>query len=103
MVPIHYFGWVIIALAVLRLKNKACISLKWRLAFASFTGLYSLGELTSVYGPTELTNIFYMLSAASFLIPFLKYDLGNKRIVEKVSDTSLLLGIGIIVLLSGIS
>ncbi|ACB84194.1 hypothetical protein [Natranaerobius thermophilus] len=100
MLPIQYFGWIIIALALLRLKNKAYLKDKWRLAFSMFTGLYSLGELFAYYNIHNFINFCYLLSAASFLIPFLKFDFDKKLDIEKIGDTALILGVGIIVLTS---
>lgn len=100
LVPIHYIGWTFIALAVLRLFNKADLNLRWKFAFSTFTTLYSLGKLAAVYLSKEFANLFYLLSAAAIIIPFLKINYKMIRDVEKVSEASLLMSIGIIVLLS---
>ncbi|MDW7650009.1 MAG: hypothetical protein SCK29_11830 [Bacillota bacterium] len=44
--------------------------------------------------------MFYLLGAATILIPILKIDYSWFGNVEKISEASLLLSIGIIVLLS---
>ena len=100
MIPIHYIGWMIMILAILRAKNIAFLDVRWKLAFSTFTALYSLSRLAMFYGVPEICNILNFLSAAAFLIPFLKM---NKRLanhVERISETGLLLGMAIIVLLS---
>ena len=101
LLPINYLGWVLIILAFLRFNNKAVINDRWKLAFSSFIILYSLGELSVAYFSYDLANVFYLLSGGTFLLPFLKIDY-NKYIddVERVSETELLIGFGIIVLLS---
>lgn len=101
MIPIHYIGWMIILLAVLRFNNKAYLDIKWKLAFSKFTAFYSLGKLAMVYASPDVANVLHFLSAAAFLLPFLKkIDFLLTKDVEKISDTSLLLGMGLIVLLS---
>ncbi len=100
MIPIHYIGWMIIILAILRLKNKAYIDARWKLAFSMFTAIYSLGKLATFYGLPELCNILNFLSAAAFLIPFLKMNKHLVQHVDRISETALLLGMAIIVLLS---
>ena len=100
MIPIHYIGWMIIILAILRLKNKAYIDARWKLAFSMFTAIYSLGKLATFYGFPELCNILNFLSAAAFLIPFLKINKHLVKHVDRISETALLLGMAIIVLLS---
>lgn len=100
MIPINYIGWTFIILAVLRLKNIAILKIKWRLAFSTFTAFYSLGQLSIRYGTPDLTNIFYFLSAAAIIIPFLKIDFRRATDIERICDASMFLGIGIIVLLS---
>jgi len=100
VIPINYIGWTVILLAVLRFFNKATLSMRWKLAFSTFTTLYSLGRLASAYVSPEMADLFYLLSAATIMIPFLKINYGRYTSIEKVSETSLLLSIGIIVLLS---
>ncbi len=100
MIPIHYIGWMIIVLAILRFKNKAYLDIRWKLAFSSFTALYSLSKLAFIYATPDIATIFQVLCAAAFLLPFLKINYLLIKDVEKVSDTSLLLGMGLIVLLS---
>jgi len=100
LIPIHYIGWTMIILAILRFTNKAYLNIKWKLAFSSFTALYSLSKLSSHYASSELTNILYFLCAACLLIPFLKINFDVIKNLDKISDTSLLIGVGIIVLLS---
>ena len=100
MIPIHYVGWMIILLAFLRFFNKASLNYRWKFAFSMFTTLYSLGKLTNTYLSSEIANLFYLLSAATIMIPFLKTNYGWVGNVEKVSEASLLLSIGIIILLS---
>ena len=99
-IPIHYIGWTIIILAILRFSNKAHLDVRWKLAFSTFTALYSFGKLAMIYVSPDLANLLNILSAASFLLPFLKINYVLIKDVEKISDTSLLLGIGLIVLLS---
>lgn len=100
MIPINYIGWMIIILAFLRFNNKAFLDIKWKLAFSAFTAFYSLGRLAMYYASPELCNILNVLSAAAFLLPFLKIDYLLIKDVEKISDTALLLSIGLIVLVS---
>lgn len=100
MIPINYVGWTIILLAILRLLNKATLNLRWKFAFSTFTMLYSLGKLACVYTSPEIADLFYLLSAATILIPFLKIDYRKYTNIDKISEASLLLSIGIIVLLS---
>lgn len=100
MIPVHYFGWTIIILAVLRLFDKADLSRRWNLAFSIFTAFYSLGRLSLVYGYDNIANAFYILSMAYILLPFVKFGNYLTKNVEKISEVSKLLGIGIIVLLS---
>jgi len=100
MIPIHYIGWTIILLAILRFFNKAALDLRWKLAFSTFTMLYSLGKLACYYNSSEAADILYLLSAATILIPFLKINYKKYTNIEKISDISLLVSIGIIVLLS---
>ncbi len=99
MIPIHYVGWTIILLAILRFLNKATLNLRWKFAFSTFTTLYSLGKLVSVYASSDIADLFYLASAATILIPFLKINYNWFSNVEKISEASLLLSIGIIVLL----
>jgi heme A synthase len=100
MIPIHYIGWMIIVLAILRFNNKAHLDVRWKLAFSLFTALFSLGRLAVYYGFPDLANVLNILCAAAFLLPFLKINYLLIKDVEKISDTSLLLGMSIIVLLS---
>ena len=100
MIPVHYFGWSIIVLAVLRLFDIAVLSKKWNLAFSIFTALYSLGKLSLAYNNADIANVFYTLSMACIIIPFVKINVTWFKYIEKVSEVSKLLGIGIIVLLS---
>jgi hypothetical protein len=100
MIPIHYIGWMIIVLAILRFNNKAHLDVRWKLAFSLFTALFSLGRLAAYYGFHDLANVLNILCAAAFLLPFLKINYLLIKDVEKISDTSLLLGMSIIVLLS---
>jgi hypothetical protein len=100
LIPVHYFGWTIILLAVLRFFDKADLSRRWNLAFSIFTALYSLGRLSLAYNYTDIANVFYILSVASIIIPFVKIKGTWIKDAEKVSEVSKLLGIGIIVLLS---
>ena len=100
MIPIHYIGWMLVILAILRLKNKAYLDARWKLAFSTFTALYSLGRLAMLYASPEICDILNFLSAAAFLIPFLKINNLFVKHVDKISDTALLLGMGLIVLLS---
>lgn len=100
LIPIHYIGWSIIALAILRLLNKADLNMRWKFAFSTFTTFYSLGKLASVYVSPDVADFLYILSAAAVLLPFLKINYSWIRDVEKISEASLLLSIGIIVLLS---
>jgi hypothetical protein len=100
LIPIHYIGWTIIFLAILRFCNKATINVRWKFAFSMFTTLYSLGKLASIYASTTIADLLYLCSAATVMIPFLriKYDLYTD--IDRISETSLFLSIGIIVLLS---
>lgn len=100
MIPIHYVGWTIIFLAILRFFNQATLSDRWKLAFSCFTSLYSLGRLASIYLSSDIADVFYLFSAASILIPFLKINYKWSDKVERIGEASLLLSIGIIVLLS---
>jgi hypothetical protein len=100
LIPNHYFGWVIILLAFLRLFNKADISIRWKFAFAAFMTFYSLGKLAVAFISAEIAGIFYILSAATVLIPFLRLDYPFKKDAERISEASLFLSIGIIILLS---
>ncbi|MCW3491600.1 hypothetical protein [Dethiobacter alkaliphilus] len=100
MIPIHYIGWMIILLALLRLFNQAALTLRWKFAFSMFTLLYSLGKLSAIYISGNVADLFYLLSAATILIPFLRINYSFLGNVEKISESSLLLSIGIIVLLS---
>ena len=61
LIPVHYVGWTIILLAILRLFDKADLSRKWNLAFSVFTALYSLGKLSLAYNYTDIANVFYIL------------------------------------------
>ncbi len=58
MIPTHYIGWTIILLAILRLFNKANLELRWKLAFSTFTMMYSLGKLAFVYN-TQAADFFF--------------------------------------------
>lgn len=99
MIPIKYIGWMFIILAFLRLQNLAVLNTKWKLAFSTFTILYSLGQLSLKYWSSDLTNILHFLSVASIIIPFLKVDYRKIKDIDKICDTSMFIGIGIIVLL----
>ena len=100
MIPIHYIGWTIIFLAILRFFDKADLNIRWKFAFSTFTTFYSLGKLASAYAPWGVADVFYLLSAVSFMIPFLKINNSLHKNIERISETSLFLSIGIIVLLS---
>lgn len=100
MIPEYYFGWTIIFLAVLRFFNRADLSERWKFAVSVFTALYSLGKLTQVYISADFANALFLLSTGAIIIPFLKLTNSWLKNAERVSETSLLLGLGIIVLLS---
>ena len=98
MIPVQYLGWMLVVLALLRFNNKAYLDVRWKLAFSLFTALFSLGKLAEAYAP-DLENILNILSVAAFLLPFAKVNYSFLDL-EKISDTALLLGMSIIVLLS---
>jgi hypothetical protein len=100
LIPIHYIGWTIIFLAILRFCNKAAINVRWKFAFSMFTTLYSLGKLASVYASSGMADVLYLCSAATIMIPFLKIDFGLYKHIDRISESSLFLSIGIIVLMS---
>jgi hypothetical protein len=100
LIPNSYFGWAAILLAVLRMFNIVDINMRWKFAFSVFLSLYSLGKLTAHYLSADIANLFFLLSATTILIPFLKISLPFIRDAERISEASMFLSIGIIVLLS---